>query len=204
MPQTAVLADGPPLTVQLEPVIHLTREEFFELSRINRDLRIERTATGELVVMPPTGGSTGSRNAELTFQLQGWARENGSGVAFDSSTAFVLANGAIRSPDASWVRKDRLAALSPREKDRLLPLCPDFVVELWSPSDSLKMLEGKMEEYRENGAELGFLIDPGQKTVQVFRPGREVEVLAAPERLSGEPVLTGFELDLGRIWSPGW
>lgn len=204
MPQTAVQLDGPPLTLQLEPVVHLSLDEFYELCQINRDVRLERTAAGELVVMPPTGGAAGSRNAELTFQLQRWAREEGSGVAFDSSTAFVLPNGAVRSPDASWVRRDRLAGLSQQEKEKLLPLCPDFVVELRSPSDSLRLLEAKMGEYQDNGAPLGLLIDPEQKRVQVYRQVQPVESLASPATVSCEPVLPGFELELEAIWSPGW
>lgn len=204
MPQTAVLPDGPPLTLQLEPVVHRSLDEFYELCQINRDVRLERTAAGELVVMPPTGGAAGSRNAELTFQLQRWAREEGSGVAFDSSTAFVLPNGAVRSPDASWVRRDRLTVLSQQEKEKLLPLCPDFVVELRSPSDSLRLLEAKMLEYQDNGALLGLLIDPERKRVQVFRKSAQVEILEAPASLSGEPVVPGFELQLEAIWSLGW
>lgn len=204
MPQTETLSDGPPLTLQLAPVVHLSLDQLYQLCRINRDLRIERTAAGELVIMPPTGGATGSRNARFLMQLAHWAEQDGSGVAFDSSTAFVLPNGAVRSPDASWVRRDRLTRLSDEEKEKFLPLCPDFVVELRSPSDSSSLVEAKMHEYQDNGARLGFLLDAVEKRVHVFRKGRAVRVLEAPASVPGEPVLPGFRLDLEAIWSPGW
>lgn len=154
--------------------------------------------------MPPTGGAAGSRNAELTFQVQRWAREDGSGVAFDSSAAFVLPNGAVRSPDASWVRRDRLARLSDEEKEKLLPLSPAFVVELASPADSLRLVEAKTSEYQGNGARLGLLIDVVEKRIHGFCEGRAATVLEAPASVPGEPVLPGFQLDLEAIWSLAW
>lgn len=193
-----------PLTVQLEPILHVSDDELFELSRINRDLRLERTARGELVIMTPTGGLAGWRSAELMFQLAGWARQDGTGVAFESSTGFRLPNGAVRSPDAAWVRRDRLAQLSPEEKARFLPLCPDVVIELRSPSDPLPQLQEKLDEYMANGAHLGFLIDPDERRAHVYREGGRIEVLEEPSAIPGDPVLKGFRLELAAIWSPDW
>jgi Uma2 family endonuclease len=190
----------PPLIVQLRPVIEMTEEQFFEISQINRDLRMELTAQGELIVMPPTGGETGDRNAELTMQLRAWAKLDGRGATFDSSTGFRLPNGAVRSPDASWVRRSRLDSLTPEQMKKFIPLCPDFVIELRSPTDSLKVVQEKMQEYVENGAELGWLIDPEQRRVYVYRPHRPVEELTGPASLAGDPLLSGFVLDLNEIW----
>jgi Uma2 family endonuclease len=204
MPQVASQVELAPVTVHLEPVVHLSLDEFYEFCQLNRELRIERTAAGELVIMPLTGGASGNRNAEITFQLQRWAREDGTGVAFDSSTAFVLPNGAVRSPDASWVRRERLARLSEEEKQKFLLLCPDFVVELRSPSDPPPLLAAKMREYGDNGARLGLLIDPLERRVEVYREGGRVETLEAPATVSGTPVLPGFSLALDAIWSLHW
>ncbi|MGH9360392.1 MAG: Uma2 family endonuclease [Thermoanaerobaculia bacterium] len=204
MARAAVQPTPLPLTVQLEPVLHISDDELFELSRINRDLRLERTARGELVIMTPTGGLAGGRSAELMFQLAAWARRDGTGVAFESSTGFRLPNGAVRSPDAAWVRRERLALLSPEEKAGFLPLCPDFVVELRSFSDPLPLLQDKLAEYVANGARLGLLIDPDEGRVSVYREEGTVEVLEEPSSVSGDPVLPGFRLELAMIWSPDW
>ncbi len=204
MARAAAQPTPQPLTVQLEPVLHLSDDELFDLSRINRDLRIERTARRELVIMTPTGGVTGDRSAELMFQLTTWARRDGTGVTFESSTGFRLPNGAVRSPDAAWVRRERLALLSPEEKARFLPLCPDFVVELRSTSDPLPLLQAKLDEYMGNGARLGFLIDPEERQVHVYREGGHVEVLEHPASVTGNPILSGFRLELARIWTPDW
>lgn len=190
----------PPLIVQMEPVLHMTEDEFFEFCQLNRDLRIERNAQGELIIMPPAGGETGKRNAEITIQLGLWAKRNGEGTTFDSSTGFRLPNGAVRSPDASWVRRSRLNTLSPDQREKFLPLCPDFLIELRSPTDSLITLQEKMREYLDNGAQLGWLIDPAQRRVTVYRPQASVQALDNPETLSGDPVLAGFVLDLREIW----
>ena len=195
--------ESPPLVLRLRPVIEMTREQFFELCQLNRDLRIERTAEGDLVIMPPTGGETGARNAELVMQVKLWAKRDGSGVVFDSSTGFDLPNGATRSPDVAWVKRSRLAALTPEQKQRFLPLCPDFVIELRSPSDPLSILQEKMEEYLANGAQLGWLIDPVERQVYVYRPGAPVERLDNPAELRGDPVLPGFVLDLRTVWDVG-
>nr|WP_254658042.1 Uma2 family endonuclease [Pleurocapsa sp. PCC 7327] len=187
------------LPVPLELTIQLTDEQFFQLCHNNRDLRFERTATGELIIMPPTGGTTGDRNAELTYQLRAWSRQNNLGKSFDSSTGFKLPNGSNRSPDASWLAIERWNALTREQQETFVPLCPDFVVELRSPSDVLTKLQAKMQEYMENGARLGWLIDPQRKVVEIYRPNREVEILRSPRFLSGEDVLPGFILELSEI-----
>lgn len=188
-----------PLTLQLEPAVKLTEEQFFELAVQNRDLRLERNAEGEVEIMLPTGGETGSRNSEINMQLRLWAKRDGTGVAFDSSTGFTLPNGALRSPDASWVALSRLESLMAEQRERFIPLCPDFVAELRSPTDELETLQRKMEEYVENGARLGWLVNPLQRRVHVYRSGERSQTLESPEKQSGEPVLSGFVLDLGEI-----
>jgi Uma2 family endonuclease len=179
----------------------VTDEQFELLAAANRDLRLERTATGELIIMPPTGGNTGKRNIDLSFQIQAWTRQNPIGVAFDSSTAFRLPNGAERSPDVSWVRAERWEQLTQKQQDSFPPLCPDFVTELRSPSDSLETLRQKMHEYLDNGIRLGWLIDPTTRIVEIYRPNQDVEILKSPATLSGEDVLPGFLLDLQPIFS---
>lgn len=184
----------------LELNIDLTDEQFFQLCQNNRDLRFERTATGEVIIIPPTGSETGDRNADLTYQLRAWSRQNRIGKSFDSSTGFKLPNGAERSPDASWVKMERWNALTQAQKERFAPLCPDFVVKLMSPSDSIEKTRAKMREYMDNGARLGWLINRQQQQVEIYRPNREVEILQSPQTLSGEDVLPGFVLDLAAIW----
>jgi Uma2 family endonuclease len=191
-----------PVVLRLKPVIHLTDDQLFELCQLNRDWRIEYTAQGELIVMPPTGGETGDQNAEITLQLRGWAKGDQTGIAFDSSTGFKLPNGATRSPDGAWVRRSRLAALTRDQKQKFLPLCPDFVIELRSPTDNLLALQRKMQEYLDNGAQLGWLIDPLTRRVHVYLPQRPPEILEAPNAISAEPLLPGFVLDLQVIWEP--
>lgn len=187
------------LTTPLELNIELTDEQFFQLCQNNRDLQFERTATGELIIMPPTGSETSNRNIDLSYQLQGWSRQNNLGKAFDSSGGFKLPNGAERSPDASWVSIERWNALTSEQQNKFAPLCPDFVVELRSPSDSLEKLRSKMREYIENGARLGWLIDRQNRRVEIYRPNQEVEMISSPTHLSGEDVLPGFVLDLQYI-----
>ncbi|MBD1937359.1 Uma2 family endonuclease [Microcoleus sp. FACHB-68] len=189
------------ITLNFPSILALTDEQFYQLCQANADLRLERTNEGELIIMPPTGGETGHRNIEIAFQIQAWSRQNNLGIAFDSSTGFKLPNGAERSPDASWVRRDRWEALSAEQKRKFLPLSPDFVVELRSESDSLTKLQAKMQEYLDNGTQLGWLIDPQTQQVEIYRSGREVEILQNPSTLSGEDILQNFELNLKPIFT---
>jgi Uma2 family endonuclease len=189
------------LKLNLPSILELTDEQFYQLCQVNRDLKIELSAKGELIIMPPTGGKTGNRNIEIAFQLQAWSRENNLGIAFDSSTCFKLPNGAERSPDASWVRRENWNSLRDEQKRKFPPLCPDFVLELRSETDALKPLQEKMQEYMDNGASLGWLIDPKTKQVEIYRSGQEVEILNNSEQLSGENILPGFVLNLKPIFS---
>jgi Uma2 family endonuclease len=189
-----------PLPTPLILDLDLTDEQFFQLCQNHRDLKFERTAAGELIIMSPTGGNTGKRNVKLTTQLDIWNTRTQLGEVFDSSTGFTLPNGADRSPDAAWVRSDRWQALTPEQQDQFVPLCPDFVVELMSPSDSLERTRQKMAEYLDNGAQLGWLINRKQRQIEVYRLGQTVEILSAPTTLSGGEVLPGFVLDLSLIW----
>ncbi|MEH2057105.1 MAG: Uma2 family endonuclease [Nostoc sp.] len=188
------------LTVNLQSVLELTDEQFFNLCQANRDLKFERTATGELIIMPPTGGETGNRNGRLNQQLFNWSDTDFTGIAFDSSTCFKLPNGADRSPDASWIKLERWDALTEEEKQKFPPISPDFVIELLSPSDSLKVAQEKMREYIDNGVRLGWLINRKLRQVEIYRQGKEVDVLESPVTLSGEDVLQGFILNLKVIW----
>ena len=155
-------------------------------------------------MMAPAGGETGGRNANLVTDLNIWARINKQGIVFDSSTGFDLPNGASRSPDAAWVRRERLAQLTASQKRKFLPLCPDFVIELRSATDSLRAAQDKMAEWVANGVELGWLIDPVERNVYVYRPGQPMEKLQNPATISGEPVLPDFGLDLATVWNPGF
>jgi Uma2 family endonuclease len=187
------------LTLNLGSIAHLTHEQFRELCRENRDIRLELTAKGELIVMPPTGWESGRRNSNLTTDLNIWNRKAKLGMVFDSSTGFVLPNGATRSPDVAWVALERINAFN-SNPDGFLPLAPDFVIELRSASDRLKPLQDKMLEYRDNGVRLGWLLNAKERTVEIYRPGKEVEVLKSPNSLFEEEVLPGFVLDLKDIW----
>ncbi|WP_354635657.1 Uma2 family endonuclease [Planktothricoides raciborskii] len=181
--------------------LYVTQEQFAALAASNRELRLERTAQGELIVNPPTGWETGKRNRSISGELYIWWRNAGKpGEVFECSTGFILPNGANRSPDACWVSQERWDALTPEQKGTFANICPDFVVELRSGSDSLISQQEKMREYMDNGAVLGWLIDPQNRTVEIYRAGLEVEVLANPSELSGEEVLPGFLLDLREVW----
>ncbi|WP_375476877.1 Uma2 family endonuclease [uncultured Nostoc sp.] len=186
-----------PSTLKLK--IDLTDEQFFQMCQKNRDYRFERTASGELLIMPPTGSDTGNRNFDMVVELGIWNKQTKLGKGFDSSTGFTLPNGAERSPDVSWVKIERWNALTPEQQEKFAPICPDFVVELHSRTDSLKELQEKMQEYIENGTQLGWLIDRKNKRVEIYCPGKDVEVLDNPASLSGENVLPGFVLDLQQI-----
>jgi Uma2 family endonuclease len=186
-------------TVNLHPVIELTDEQFYQLCLNNRDLKFERTANEELLIMPPTGGETGRRNTKITTQLENWSSQTNLGVVFDSSTCFKLPNGAFRSPDAAWIKRDRWDTLTSEQKQKFPPICPDFVIELRSPTDAIEKLREKMREYLANGCRLGWLIDPQTQQVEIYRPDQDVEVLSSPTTLSGEAVLPGFVLNLQPI-----
>jgi Uma2 family endonuclease len=189
------------LAVPADVRLRVSDEDFWRLCQENPDLRLERTEKGVVEIMPPTSGGTGNRNARLTAQLVLWSLTDGTGVPFDSSTGFKLPNGATRSPDASWVRKDRWNRLTEQEKEeKFAPLCPDFVIELRSRSDKKKKkLQKKMHTFMNQGARLGWLIDPIDGTVEIYRPDQPVEILQKPATLSGEDVLPGFVLDLKGI-----
>jgi len=179
----------------------ITPEQFEELCRKYDELRLELTSSGELIIMPPAGAQTGSSNSNLTYQLEAWSEENSSGVCFDSSAGFTLPNGAIRSPDAAWILRERWDSLTKQQKGSFAPICPDFVVEIRSPSDNLTQLYLKMFEYLENGTALGWLIDPLRRKVYVYMPNKETVVLDNPASVSGDPLLPGFKLHLARLWS---
>ena len=189
------------ITLNLNSIIKLTSEQFYQLCEENPDLKLERNANGELIVMPPTGGETGKRNSTANAQIWTWNDRTELGEVFDSSTGFTLPNKADRSPDVSWVEKSRWSALTPEQREKFIPLCPDFVIELVSPSDSLKKSQEKMQEYMENGCRLGWLINRKKRQVEIYRPGQDVEVLQSPLTLSGENVLPGFVLNLQKIWN---
>jgi len=188
------------LTLQIPPSLKFTDEEFEQIVDFNKELRLELTAEGKLIIMSPTGGETGNRNFDLTGQIWFWSRKNKLGKAFDSSTGFKLPNGATRSPDASWIKIERWEALTIEQRKKYLPLCPDFAVELVSESDDVEDTRKKMREYIENGLRLGWLINPKDKQVEIYRIGKEVEILDSPNSLSGEDVLVGFSLDLEVIF----
>ena len=187
-------------TVELDSVIDMTDEQFFQLCQKNQDLRFERNAKGDLIIMSLTGGETGNRNFEIYLDLGIWNRRRKLGVAFDSSTGFKLPNGANRSPDASWIPIEKWNNLTPEQRTKFLPLCPDFLIELMSPSDSLSNTREKMKEYLKNGMQLGWLINPKNRQVEIYRAGKDVEILDSPETLSGEDVLPGYILDMTTIW----
>lgn len=198
---TSSTSEREPLVLHFSPLLkQMSEEEFYEFCRLNPDLSLELTSEGDLIIMPPTGGKSGARNATLGARLTTWALENKSGKAFDSSTVFALPSGAKRSPDFAWVKNERWEALTEDEQERFPPLCPDFVVELRSRTDTLKNLREKMEEYMANGAQLGWLIDPLERKAHVYRPSAPVEELNNPQTISGEPLLRGLELDLQEIW----
>jgi Uma2 family endonuclease len=202
MTQIAVRSEPVPINLQVGSALGLSDQELFQLCAQNPELRIERTAEGDLIVMTPAGGESSHRNLRVATALALWADEDGTGTAFDSSAGFLLPNGAMRSPDASWVLNSRLAKLRPEEKRGFIPLCLDFVIELKSPTDRLPDLQAKMEEYRANGARLGWLIDPEAQRVHVYRRGEDLELMDKPAEARGGPELAAFVLDLKRVWKP--
>jgi Uma2 family endonuclease len=188
----------PELIGRRQPV---SPEEFEQLCAEYGDLRLELTSTGELIVMPPTGSETGMYCSDLNYQLKAWSKQDDTGVCFGSSAGFTLPNGAIRSPDASWIKREKWDTLTKQQKGKFAPICPDFVVELRSPSDKLTDLYLKMFDYMENGVSLGWLIDPFKRQVYVYRPNQQTVVLENPETVSGDPLLPGFKLILAELWS---
>ena len=206
--QTPSVPAGPepygPIVLNLSSVMELTDEQLLEICSLNDDIRIERNSRGELELMAPAGGTTGNQNAKITARVTVWAEGDGRGESFDSSTGFTLPNGAMRSPDAAWILKDRWEALPGAERRGFAHICPDFVIELRSESDRLASAQAKMEEYIANGARLGWLIDPVDPRclVYIYRPHTSVEILEAPESVSGDPELPGFTLDLKPVWEP--
>lgn len=199
---TAKLIDEiAPLILHFQPILNkLSDEVFYEFCRANDELRIERTAEGDIIIMPPTGGKTGIRNFKLITQFGKWVETNGDGKGFDSSTIFALPNGAQRSPDLAWIRNERWQSLTKEQQEKFPPLCPDFVAELRSRTDSLKTLQAKMQEYIDNGAQLGWLLDPVERRVHIYRPDAVVEILDDPQSVSGAPLLSGFTLDVQPLW----
>jgi len=188
-----------PTAIQLKGA--MSDDEYFEFCAENPDKRIERTAQGDVIIMPPAGLESGFRNNEISAELRAWARKDGRGRSFDSNTEFILPNGAAYAPDASWVSSARLDGLTKAQKRKFAPLCPDFVVGLMSPSDRLPKAKAKMREWIENGAQLAWLLDADHRTAYLYRPDREPEVLIDPERLTGEGPVAGFVLDLKEIWA---
>lgn len=187
-------------TINFNPIIKLTEDQFYQLCRANPDIKFERNAKGEIIIMSPTGGETGNRNAEIIIEFGVWNRQSQLGKLFDSSTGFQLPNGADRSPDVAWIKQERWDALTVEQKERFPPIAPDFVLELMSPGDRLQELQEKMREYIENGVQLGWLINRKSRQVEIYRPGQKVEILDNPATLSGEDVLPGFVLDLQIVW----
>jgi Uma2 family endonuclease len=187
-------------TIDFSSITKLSDEHFNRLCEANPDIKFERTPTGELVIMPPTGGETGKRNVELSADFVYWNRKTKLGVVFDSSTCFKLPGGGNRSPDVSWIEKSRWDALTPEQQRKFPPICPDFVLELRSPSDNLQMIQQKMQEYLDSGIKLGWLINPEDGEVEIYRPGQNVEVQRSPGVISGEGVLPEFILSLEWIW----
>ena len=188
------------VSLNIPATLKISPEQFAEICQANSNLRLERTATGELIIMPPTGGDTSRKNSDINIELGIWNRETGLGIVFDSSGGFTLPNGSNRSPDAAWIPLEKWNALTTEQQEKFLPFAPDFAIELRSPSDSLTALQAKMKEYQENGTRLGWLIDRQNRQVEIYRQGQEKEVKINPATLSGEDVLPGFSLSLESIW----
>ena len=188
------------ITVNFSPVIEISDEQFYQLCIHNPETKFERNVNGEIIIMPPTGGETGKRNAKLISRFIVWNEQTNLGEVFDSSTGYKLPSGANRSPDVSWIEKSRWDSLTPKQKEKFIPLAPDFALELMSPTDYLINTQAKMKEYLDNGVKLGWLINPEAKQVEVYRLGQDVELLNSPQAVSGEDILPGFTLDLTNIF----
>ncbi|MBA3921310.1 MAG: Uma2 family endonuclease [Nostocaceae cyanobacterium] len=188
------------ITINFNPIIDITDDIFYQLCRENPDVKFERNAKGEIIIMSPTGGGTGNRNIEIATDFVIWNRQTRLGVCFDSSTCFKFPNGANRSPDVAWITQERWDTLTPEEQEKFPPIAPDFVLELMSPSDTLRETQEKMQEYTDNQVKRGWLIDRKTRRVEIYRQGQPVEVLESPATLSGENILPGFILNLQNIW----
>ncbi|MEG4984156.1 Uma2 family endonuclease [Microcoleus sp. BR0-C5] len=188
------------VTINFNSIAQITDDQFYQLCRENPDVKFERNAKGEIIVMPPTGGETGNYKFEIATDFGIWNRQTKLGICFDSSTCFKLPCGANRSPDVSWIKKERWDALTPEQKQKFPPIAPDFVLELMSPTDSLKDTQDKMQEYMNNHVKLGWLINRKTRRVEIYRQGQEMEVLECPTELSGEDILPGFVLNLKTLW----
>ena len=201
-PTTHIAAEPEPFVIKFKPLTPMNDKQFAKFCALNDILRIERNAKGEIVLMAPAHPNTSNRNADITIDLGIWAREDGTGRYYESSAGFKLPNGAIRAPDAAWISIERLEALTPDDSNGALSICPDFVIELRSASDSLNVLQAKMQEYLDNGAGLGWLIDPvsSPKRVHIYRPNAAVQILDEPDEVSADPELPGFTLNLRRVW----
>ncbi|WP_309735822.1 Uma2 family endonuclease [Chamaesiphon sp. OTE_75_metabat_556] len=195
-----IQTDRTPLTVNFPAIVKMTQTQFYEFCQANQELRIERTAQGKVIIMPPAFSDTGNRNFNIAVQLGVWTEQNGTGIGFDSSAGFTLPNGATRSPDASWIKLASWNALTAPEQAAFAPICPDFAIELRSATDTLISLQTKMQEYIDNGASLGWLIDRKNRQVYIYRPDRSAEVLEQPELVIGDPELPGFVLKMAKIW----
>jgi len=188
------------VTLNLQPIIEMSDDQFYQLCRANPDVKFERNAKGELIIVSPTGGETGNFNVEIAADFVIWNRQTKLGKVFDSSTCFKLPNGANRSPDVAWIKQERWNALTPKQKEKFPPIAPDFVLELMSPTDSLQVIRQKMQEYMDNQVKLGWLINPKNRSVEIYRQGQDVEVLQSPPVLLREEVLPGFVLNLSFLW----
>ena len=188
------------ITINFNRIFDITDDNFYQLCRENPDVKFERNAKGEIIIMSPTGGGTGKRNAGITTDFVNWNRQTKLGEVFDSSTCFKFPNGANRSPDVAWIKQERWDTLTQEEQEKFPPISPDFVLELMSPSDTLRECQDKMQEYMENQVKLGWLIDRKTRRVEIYRQGQPVEVLESPPSLSGENILPGFILNLQNIW----
>jgi Uma2 family endonuclease len=198
--QLPIEAEITPMELKFHPAISINDDQLFDFCQLNRDCRIERKANGEIIIMSPTGSETDQRNFDLIGQLGIWTKQDGTGVGFGSSGGFTLPSGAVRSPDAAWIKKTDWEAIPLEKRQKFAPICPEFVIELRSASDNLKVLKSKMEEYIENGTLLGWLIDRVQRKVYVYRSNVAMEELENPSTLSGGDILPGFILDLNPIW----
>jgi Uma2 family endonuclease len=202
LPASEVPINVFPTRIQMMPAVPMTQDQFFDFCQQNPDKRFERTAEGELIIMAPCGLDAGFQEAEVCIQLGVRAKAVGQGKAVGANAGFILPNGANRAPDAAWLSPEQLASLTPEQRRKFPPLCPFFLIEVRSPSDVLKKLQEKMDEYMANGCELGWLIDPDSKRVHVYRPAQPVQVLNNPQTVSGAPELPGFVLDLEPVWQP--